>query len=162
MEHLTYISYVHVNEKGNNVQCVQNVRVTYLVYVVLCDKIVIGIYIHVQLRYMATYDQWYIWRTFHMYLEIKMATMFSAVINVRLTSNVYEVRPGQIAIWKCREISVVYVCPHLKKKNLLRRQSDFVSFMMFQNQYKKCDYCLLFFSSFCVACVLFLLLSNPS
>ena len=60
MEHLTYISYVHLNEKGNNVQCVINVRVTYLVYVVLCDIIVIGYYIHVQLRYMSTYDQWYI------------------------------------------------------------------------------------------------------
>ena len=31
-------------------QCVINVRVTYLVYVVLCDVIVIGYYIHVQLR----------------------------------------------------------------------------------------------------------------
>ena len=58
MEHLTYISYVHQNEKGNNVQCVINVRVTYLVYVLKRDIIVIGNYIHVQLRYMATYDQW--------------------------------------------------------------------------------------------------------
>jgi hypothetical protein len=60
MEHLTYISYVHQNEKGNNVQCVINVRVTYLVYVLKRDIIVIGNYIHVQLRYMSTYDQWYI------------------------------------------------------------------------------------------------------
>ena len=40
MEHLTYISYVHQNEKGNNVQCVINVRVTYLVYVLKRDIIV--------------------------------------------------------------------------------------------------------------------------
>ena len=60
MVHLTYITYVHQNEKDNNVQCVINVRETYLVYVVLCDIIVIGYYIHVQLRYMSTYDQWYI------------------------------------------------------------------------------------------------------
>ena len=103
---------------------------------------------------MATYDQWNIWRTFNMYLEIKMATMFSAVINVRLTSNVYEVRPGQITIWKCRQISVVYICPDLKKKNLLRRLSDIVSFMLLQNKYKKCDYCLLLLSLFCVVCAL--------
>jgi len=31
--------------------------------------------------------------------------------------------------------------------------------MLLQNKYKKCDYCLLFLSSFCVVCVLFLLLS---
>ena len=115
MEHLTYMSYVHENQKGNNVQCVLNVRVTYLVYVVLCDKIVIGMYIDVQLRSMATYVQWNIWRTFNMYLEIKMATMFSAVINDRLTSHVYEVTPGQITIWKCWQISVIYICPDLKK-----------------------------------------------
>ena len=60
MVHLTYITYVPQNQKGTNVQCVLNVRVTYLVYVVLCDVIVIGYYIHAQLRYMSTYDQWYI------------------------------------------------------------------------------------------------------
>ena len=118
MEHLTYMSYVHENQKGNNVQCVLNVRVTYLVYVVLCDKIVIGMYIDVQLRSMATYVQWNIWRTFHMYLEIKMARESSAVINVRLTSNVYEVKPGYIKIWKCRQTSFWNICPNvIRKKN---------------------------------------------
>ena len=48
-----------------------------------------------------------------------------------------------------------------QKKNLLRRLSDIVSFMLLQNKYKKCDYCLLFLSLFCVVCVLFLLLKSP-
>ncbi len=53
--------YASQNMSNNYVQCVINVRVTYLVYVVLCDIIiVIGYYIHVQLRYMSTYDQWYV------------------------------------------------------------------------------------------------------
>ena len=33
--------------------------------------------------------------------------------------------------------------------------------MLLKNKYKKCDYCLLLLSSFCVVCVLFLLLSFP-
>ena len=35
-----------------------NERVTFLVYVLEHDIIVIGYYIHVQLTYMWTYDQW--------------------------------------------------------------------------------------------------------
>ena len=45
--------------------------------------------------------------------------------------------------------------------NLLRILSHILSFMLLQNKYKKCDYCLLFLSSFCVVCVLFLILSFP-
>jgi hypothetical protein len=50
--------YASQNLSNNYVQCVINVRVTYLVYVLKRDIIVIGNYIHVQLRYMSTYDQW--------------------------------------------------------------------------------------------------------
>ena len=72
-------------------------------------------------------------------------------------------RPGLLTIWKWRQISVVYICLDLKKttNNLLRILSHILSFMLLQNKYKKCDYCLLFLSSFCVVCVLFLILSFP-
>ena len=50
--------YACLNLSNNYVQCVINERVTYLVYVLVRDIIVIGYYIHVQLRCMSTYDQW--------------------------------------------------------------------------------------------------------
>ena len=51
--------------------------------------------------------------------------------------------------------------PKKTTNNLLRILSHILSFMLLQNKYKKCDYCLLFLSSFCVVCVLFLILSFP-
>ena len=72
-------------------------------------------------------------------------------------------RPGLLTIWKWRQISVVYICLDLKKttNNLLRILSHILSFMLLQNKYKKCDYCFLLLSSFCVVCVFFLILSFP-
>ncbi len=57
-------------------------------------------------------------------------------------------------------IFLKYLSERNKKKNLLRRLSDIVSFMLLQNKYKKCDYCLLLLSLFCVVCVLFLLFKS--
>jgi hypothetical protein len=58
-------------------------------------------------------------------------------------------------------IFLKYLSERNKKKNLLRRLSDILSFMLLQNKYKKCDYCLLLLSLFCVVCVLFLLFKSP-
>ena len=58
-------------------------------------------------------------------------------------------------------ICCIYLSGPKKKKNLLRRLSDIVSFMLLQNKYKKCDYCLLFLSLFCVVCLLFLFFQIP-
>jgi hypothetical protein len=51
-------------------------------------------------------------------------------------------------------IFLKYLSERIKKNNLLRRLSDIVSFMLLQNKYKKCDYCLLLLSLFCVVCAL--------
>ena len=54
-------------------------------------------------------------------------------------------------------IFLKYLSERNKKKNLLRRLSDIVSFMLLQNKYNKCDYCLLLLSLFSVVCDLFLI-----
>ena len=51
--------------------------------------------------------------------------------------------------------------PKKTTNNLIRILSHILSFMLLQNKYKKCDYCLLLLSLFCVVCVLFLLLFPP-
>ena len=51
--------------------------------------------------------------------------------------------------------------PKKTTNNLLRILSHILSFMLLQNKYKKCDYCFLLLSSFCVVCVFFLILSFP-
>ncbi len=42
--------------------------------------------------------------------------------------------------------------PKKTTNNLLRILSHILPFMLLQNKYKKCDYCLLLLSSFCVLC----------
>jgi hypothetical protein len=58
-------------------------------------------------------------------------------------------------------IFLKYLSERIKKNNLLRRLSDIVSFMLLQNKYNKCDYCLLLLSLFSVVCDLFLLFKSP-
>ena len=58
-------------------------------------------------------------------------------------------------------IFLKYLSERIKKNNLLRRLSDIVSFMLLQNKYNKCDYCLFLLSLFSVVCDLFLLFKSP-